>query len=699
MCSAPNRPADKLGLPLTTLSGVGPALSTKLEKLGLRIVEDLLFLLPLRFEDRTRLTPIGSLRLGQRALVSGEILLSEVSFRGRRALLIRIGDGTGQLTVRLFHFSRSQQLRLARGARISCYGEVRAGPGGVEMVHPQYQHLGEDQDPIVEETLTPVYPMTEGVAQGRLRRLVGLALEYLSDEAPDELVPREILEPLNLPGLTEAILFLHRPPVGTDMDMLRGGFHPSLKRLALEELLAHHLSLCRRRDQSRQYLAPQLMSGAELVDQFLKSLPYTLTGAQARVLEEIRLDMGEPSPMLRLVQGDVGSGKTVVAAAATVQAVASNRQVALMAPTMLLAEQHRRNFVDWLEPLGINVVLLRGSLKAAERREAESAITDGSAAVVIGTHALFQKSVSFNRLGLVIIDEQHRFGVDQRLSLTERGSAAGERPHQLVMTATPIPRTLAMTAYADLDASIIDELPPGRTPVQTVVMPETRRDQVIERVRDACLDDCQAYWVCPLVEESDVLDYQAAEASFERLRTELPNIRVGLVHGRMAPKIKEPVMRSFKAGEIDLLVATTVIEVGVDVPKASLMIIENAERLGLAQLHQLRGRVGRGRAESTAVLLYRPPLSDVARERLAVMRETNDGFVVAEKDLQLRGPGEVLGTRQTGAMHFRIADLTRDADLLQTMQRAATIMRRGDSARVDAIIERWLGTASRYGSV
>ena len=685
-----------LGSPLTALKGVGPALAGKLARLGADTVEDLLFLLPLRYEDRTQVTRIVSARHGERVLVAGDILLSETVYRGRRSLLVRITDGSGQLTLRFFHFSRSQQARLARGSRIACYGEVRSGPAGKEMVHPEYRLLGAEEPVPVEDRLTPVYPTTEGVQQGRLRRLVAEALDMMRREAPTELVPRQVLERTDLPTLTEAVEYLHRPPRGVNLAELAAGDHPCQQRLAFEELLAHHLSLRRLRHRIRDELAPALTDGDGLARRFLDSLPFRLTAAQERVLAEISADIARPHPMLRLVQGDVGSGKTVVAAAACLKAIAAGCQAALMAPTELLAEQHYKSFRAWLEPLGIRPVWLTGSLRSAVRREALAAIADGSAAMVIGTHALFQESVAFDNLALVVIDEQHRFGVHQRLALREKGEQGVARPHQLVMTATPIPRTLAMTAYADLDTSVIDELPPGRRPVTTVVLPETRREEVIERVRRACAEGRQAYWVCPLVEESEQLDYQAAEASYRMLGEALPDIPVGLVHGRMKPAEKEAVMQAFKAGELRLLVATTVIEVGVDVPNASLMIVENAERMGLSQLHQLRGRVGRGSRESTCLLMYRPPLSEMARRRLAVLRETGDGFVVAEEDLRLRGPGEVLGTRQTGAMQLRIADLSRDAALMPKVQLAAAAVSPADA---EAVIQRWLGGASRYGSV
>jgi ATP-dependent DNA helicase RecG len=693
-----SRTTPNLASPLTELRGVGPALADALARLRLQHVEDLLFLLPNRYEDRTQLLRIGALEPGTRALVCGEILLAEVAFRGRRNLLVRIADGSGQLTLRFFHFSRQQQAQFKAGMHISAYGEARKGGTGLEMIHPQYRLLRADRDLAVEDTLTPIYPTTEGVQQGRLRNLTEQALAVMHDSPPADLLPAALRTSLALPELAEAIRYLHRPPADADVALMLQGRHPCQRRLAFEELLAHYLSLRSLRELARTENAIALPGGSE-VERFIATLPFQLTGAQKRVSEEILADLAKPHPMMRLIQGDVGSGKTVVAAIACLQAVASGVQAAIMAPTELLAEQHWRNFNDWFAPLGIEPAWLTGSQRSAARRAALEAIADGRARVAVGTHALFQEGVEFSRLALVIIDEQHRFGVHQRVALREKGVGDHGYPHQLVMTATPIPRTLAMAAYADLDTSVIDELPPGRHPVSTIAVPETRRDEVITRVRSACRVGQQAYWVCPLIEESEVLDFEAAQASYEMLTRELPDVRVGLVHGRMRAAEKERGMRAFKEGLIQLLVATTVIEVGVDVPNASLMIVENAERMGLSQLHQLRGRVGRGSARSHCVLLYKPPLGELARSRLAVLRDSNDGFVVAQRDLELRGPGELLGTRQTGLPDYRIANLVRDADLLPKVQRAADeITRRGpDLAR--AIVHRWLGDAGRYGKV
>jgi len=685
--------------PLTALKGVGPALAKKLEKLNLNRVDDLLFLLPLRYEDRTQLVEVDTLEVGARCLVSGEILLAETVFRGRRNLLVRIGDSSGQLTLRFFHFSRQQQAQFQPGSHATCFGEVRRGQSGFEMIHPEYRITRERQDAATTDSLTPIYPATEGVQQGRLRSLTDQALRLMQAAPPEELLPREITKKLGMPSLADAINYLHRPPPDADVQQMLSGTHPCQQRLAFEELLAHYLSLRNLRALTAAEDAIALTDGNEDVSGFVSELPFKLTGAQDRVVGDILSDLAEPHPMMRLIQGDVGSGKTVVAAVACLKAIACGVQAAIMAPTEILAEQHWRSFSDWFRPLGITPAWLSGSQRAALKRESLQSIADGSAQLIIGTHALFQEGVDFHRLGLVVIDEQHRFGVHQRMALRDKGSSENGRPHQLVMTATPIPRTLAMAAYADLDTSVINELPPGRQPVSTVAVPETRRSEVVERVRSACAAGQQAYWVCPLIEESEVLDYQAAAASHQMLTEALPKLRVGLVHGRMRPVEKERGMRAFKEGLIQLLVATTVIEVGVDVSNASLMIIENAERMGLSQLHQLRGRVGRGAAQSHCVLLYKPPLGRIAKERLAVLRDTNDGFIVAQRDLELRGPGELLGTKQTGLPDYRIADLARDANLMPQVQISAEAIHKESESHAAAIVRRWLGDASRYGKV
>ncbi|MFQ5544881.1 MAG: ATP-dependent DNA helicase RecG, partial [Acidiferrobacterales bacterium] len=597
---------DIASLPVTALKGVGPKFAEKLARLGLFTVQDVLFHLPFRYQDRTRLTPIGALKPGMEALVSGGIELTDVVYRGKRNLMCRISDGTGLLTLRFFYFSSSQQANLQRGRTIRIFGETRFGPAGLEMVHPEYQLFDDVDPPAPQSHLTAVYPTTEGVHQIVLRNLVNQALDRylagLQEWLPDDILPNSIL-----PGLKQALESVHRPPTTGDADAL--AHHPGRQRLAFEELLAHQLSLKRLRAQAQSHVAPKLVSDEVKLYALLSGLPFTLTGAQARVIEEIQEDLKREFPMQRLLQGDVGSGKTVVAAAASTLAVAAGYQVAVMAPTEILAEQHANNFADWLTPLDIDVVRLLGKMDSKARQAALDVMGSTRAAVVVGTHTLFQEGVAFMDLGLMIIDEQHRFGVHQRLALREKGTQGKRHPHQLIMTATPIPRTLTQTVYADLDVSVIDELPPGRQPAETVVIPDTRRDDVVQRIRAACLQGRQAYWVCPLVEESDHLQLQTATETEMTLREALPELRVGLVHGRLKPAAKEEVMTAFKVGELDLLVATTVIEVGVDVPNASLMVIENAERLGLSQLHQLRGRIGRSAAKSSCVLMYQSPLS------------------------------------------------------------------------------------------
>jgi ATP-dependent DNA helicase RecG len=685
--------------PVTQLRGVGDTLAERLDALGVRTIQDLLFLLPLRYEDRTRVVPLGELLPGQRAAVEGEVLLTEVSFRGRRQMLCKIADGSGFLTLRFFYFTSQQQAALARGVRIRCFGEARRGPKGLEIVHPEYRRADAPAAKAAEDHLTPIYPATEGVTQGRLRMLVNMALDQTSANDLEDWLPPVVLGDSDLPSLREALIYVHRPPSDAPVEQLLEWRHPAQRRLAFEELLAHQLSLKLLRQRIQSDPGWPLITDGSLKAGLLSALPFQMTNAQQRVLLEIERDLTLPKPMLRLVQGDVGCGKTLVAALAATQAMQLGRQVALMAPTELLADQHAQNFRRWFEPLGFPVALLTGRQTGKARAAVLAGIREGHAPLVIGTHALFQESVQFHSLALVIVDEQHRFGVHQRLSLREKGGRDGHQPHQLIMTATPIPRTLAMTAYADLDVSVIDELPPGRTPVKTVVLSEARRDEVVMRIRTACLEGRQAYWVCPLIDESDEMPYQAAEETAAALAAALPELIVGLVHGRMPSAAKEQTMRRFTDGEIQLLVATTVIEVGVDVPNASLMVIENAERMGLAQLHQLRGRVGRGRHASSCLLLYRAPLSMLARERLAVMRDTDDGFVVARRDLELRGPGELMGTRQTGLAQMRVADLLRDADLLPSVQIAAETLLRDWPANVTPLIRRWVGNAEQYGRV
>jgi ATP-dependent DNA helicase RecG len=684
--------------PITAMRGVGPALAERLQRLGVAQVQDLLFVLPLRYEDRTRIVPIGALLPGMRVAVEGEVQLTEVVYRRRRQLLSRISDGSGFLTLRFFYFSGAQQSGLARGTRLLCFGEIRRGPLGLEIVHPEYRRVLEDAGPL-EQTLTPIYPGTEGVAQARLRALIDQAMRELETSAVRDWIPPEILAPLGLPSLKDALLYMHRPPREAQLDVLAAGRHPAQRRLAFEELLAHQLSLRLLKRAAAHDPAFALDDAEKLAPRFIDSLPFPLTQAQARAFGEIDADLQGGRAMVRLLQGDVGCGKTIVAAAAAARAAGSGLQAALMAPTELLAEQHWRNFQDWFQPMHLTVARVSGSQPARTRRSALEAIASGEARLIVGTHALFQEGIDFAQLALIIVDEQHRFGVQQRLRLQEKGRKQGRFPHQLIMTATPIPRTLAMTAYADLDISVIDEMPPGRTPVQTVVVPEQRRDEIVARIFEACRAGRQAYWVCPLIDESDELRYQAAEETAAALAEALPEVRVGIVHGRMPPAKKDQAMHAFKGGALQLLVATTVIEVGVDVPNATLMVIENAERMGLAQLHQLRGRVGRGADASTCVLLYRSPLSALARERLKVIRETNDGFEIARRDLQLRGPGELLGTRQTGLAQLRVADLIRDADLLPRVQEAAELILTQHAEHIAPLAARWIASGERYGRV
>ena len=685
-------------IPLTDLKGVGASLAEKLKKIRLFSVQDILFHLPLRYEDRTRIFAIDDLLIGQTGTIVGEIVNSDIRMGRRRMLIVRVSDGSASLTLRFFTFSASQKNAFIEGRQIRCFGEAKRGPNGLEMIHPEYK-ISDDptQIPQVEEVLTPVYPTTEGVRQASLRKLTEQALSMLKRHPLPELMPDGLYQ-AQMP-LNQAIELLHRPTADVSQQQLIDGEHPAQQRLIIEELLAHNLSMQKLRTQSDHTQAPILSSDLALQHQFLSQLPFQPTAAQQRVTQEILHDLSRPMPMMRLVQGDVGSGKTLVAVMAALAAIGGHYQVAMMAPTELLAEQHARNFNSWLQPLGIRVVWLAGKTKGKQRQEALDAIASGEGQVIVGTHALFQSQVEFHKLALIIIDEQHRFGVHQRLTLREKGAEQGLAPHQLIMTATPIPRTLAMTAYADLDTSVIDELPPGRTPVTTVALPDTRREQVLERVRSACIEGKrQAYWVCTLIEESEVLEAQAAEDTAAELKEALPQLKIGLVHGRMKPAEKQDVMDQFKRGEVDLLVATTVIEVGVDVPNASLMVIENPERLGLAQLHQLRGRVGRGAVASHCVLLYKAPLSKTATKRLGVLRDSTDGFVIAQRDLEIRGPGEILGTRQTGLAELKIADLVRDQALIPLVQQLAHKMMACEPERVDALVNRWMAGREYFGN-
>jgi ATP-dependent DNA helicase RecG len=683
-------------LKLTELKGVGSKVAEKLQKLGLVTVQDLLFHLPLRYEDRTRIYPIADLMPHIHASIQGEVMSSDIQFGRKRMLIVRVSDGTGSISLRFFHFSAAQKNALQPGLTIRCFGEVRRGKYGLEMMHPEYRLQQADAAAPNEEAYTPVYPTTEGLKQISLRNLTEQALKLLDKGGLAELLPDGLYD--SQLSLKQALKTVHRPDAGESLAVLEKGEHPAQRRLILEELLAHHLSVLKVRKNSDSQQSMALTPDQALIARFLDLLPFSHTNAQQRVSAEIGRDLARARPMMRLVQGDVGSGKTLVAALAALTAIGAGYQVAMMAPTELLAEQHANNFRQWLEPLNIEVGWLAGKLKGKAREALLERLASGDIQMLVGTHAIFQQSVNFQHLALVIIDEQHRFGVHQRLALREKGQQQGLFPHQLIMTATPIPRTLAMTAYADLDTSVIDELPPGRTPVKTVAIPDNRRDEVVARVHEACKQQGrQVYWVCTLIEESEVLECQAAEDTAQALAMALPDLRVGLIHGRLKAAEKQLVMQAFSDGNLDLLVATTVIEVGVDVPNASLMIIENPERLGLAQLHQLRGRVGRGSVESHCVLMYQSPLSKTATQRLSVLRESNDGFLIAQRDLEIRGPGELLGTRQTGLAELKIADLVRDAHLIPQVQQLADTLWREHPDKAQALINRWLAHRENYG--
>ena len=670
----------------------------RLARIGIHHPRDLLFHLPLRYQDRTRLSPIGGLQTGQDAVVLGQVDDAEIHYARRRSLLVRMHDHSGSLTLRFFHFSATQQRGFQPQAWLSCYGEVRRGRTALEMVHPEYRLHRERPTSVTEAALTPIYPRTEGIGAAMMRKLVRQAMTSELD-CLQECLPSPVRKKFGLMPLKEALQSVHNPPPDADTAALLAGTHPAQQRLALEELLAHHLTLSRLREKHKAHNAPPF-DGDGSWEKLKTRLGFDLTAAQQRVIREILADLKTPTPTMRLIQGDVGSGKTVVAAAASLCAIDAGYQVALMAPTELLSEQHRKTFCAWLEPLDIQVEWLTGKMPAAARAQSLQRIQSGDAKMIIGTHALFQQQVEFHRLGLMIIDEQHRFGVDQRLALRNKAASGGNDAvaHQLIMSATPIPRSLAMIFYADLDISSIDQLPPGRKPVQTVVLPNNRRGEVAERIRDSCHNHQQAYWVCPLIEESDKLQAQAAVVTHEALGKLLPEVSIELIHGRMKSAQKEEIMRRFHRGDIDLLVATTVIEVGVDVPTANLMIIENAERLGLAQLHQLRGRVGRGAEQAVCVLMYQPPLGKFAKQRLGILRDTNDGFVIANQDLEQRGPGELLGTRQTGLQQLKVANLSRDRALLPIIEQIARLLAQHPDA-VHAIIERWISIRESYAEV
>jgi len=676
---------------LTEIKAFSKPLITNLAKLGITNLQALLLHLPLRYIDETHITAIRDLRMGDSAQVEGEIVHAEVSYKPRKALIARLEDASGQLTLRFLNFYPSQIAALKVGNKLRVYGEVRSGFFGYEMVHPSTKAVGQKTE--VAETLTPVYPTVAGLTQPNLRKAIGIAL---TQDDMAETLPVSVYQNMRLPSFAESVRALHNPPPDADLQALENKSSSHWQRLAFDELLAQQLSMRKHYARRRSVSAPQFSRSRLLVSALLKSLPFALTQAQQKVAVEIEQDLTQPHPMQRLLQGDVGSGKTIVACMAALQSIESNWQVALMAPTEILAEQHYRKMLSWLTPLNIQITWLTGSQSKKDRQTALAAIADGTAQFVVGTHALFQEAVKFKNLGLAIIDEQHRFGVHQRLALRQKGQP---EPHQLMMSATPIPRTLSMSYYADLDVSVIDELPPGRTPIVTKLISDMRRDEILQRVREACLQGNQAYWVCPLIEESEALQLATANDTFALMQNEFPELKIGLVHGRMKPAEKQAVMAAFSAGELQLLVATTVIEVGVDVPNASLMVIEHAERMGLSQLHQLRGRVGRGAAKSTCILLYQNKLSETARARLKVIYESNDGFAIAQADLHIRGPGELLGVRQSGVPMLKIADLERDSDLLQAAKNQADSLLKNYPAAVEKHLDRWMSSAAELVKV
>jgi len=688
---------------LRYLKGVGPKIAEKLQKLGLKTQRDLLFHLPLRYEDRTKITPVGSLQAGQRSLVQAEVLQSGASFRrqgrSRKVLIAKLADHSGVFTIRLFFFNARQQLLLEKGNWLRCFGEVRFAMGELEMIHPELELVDPDNAPELNQNLTPVYPTTEGLHQLSMSKFVAQAIDKLQTSEMPETLPQTWLDALNFPDFKGAMLNLHRPGSRQDTDLISSCQHPAQFRFIVEELCAHRLALLQRRADIKTKKTPKISIAGDLQNQLINALPYDLTAAQKNAVKDLNEDFKSAKAMIRLLQGDVGSGKTIVAALACLPVVESGFQCALMAPTEILAEQHFQNFSQWLEPLNLSVINLMGADKGKKREQKLAAIASGEVSIIIGTHALFQASVEFKALGFIIIDEQHRFGVDQRLALQKK-TINGDMPHQLVMTATPIPRTMAMSIYADLDYTQIDELPPGRKPVTTSIVSEQQRRSLIQRVEKSCQQGGQVYWVCTLIEESETLQCEAAEVTFESLQQQLPNLNIALVHGRMKAAEKESIIQSFKSGEIQILVATTVIEVGVDVPNANIMIIENPERLGLSQIHQLRGRVGRGARESFCILLVKNSLSESARNRMEIIRSYADGFKIAEKDLELRGAGEVLGTRQTGEASFKIADLLRDQNWFSRVDDLAKLLQQDQYADMrQTLLRNWVGDRRGYTEV
>jgi ATP-dependent DNA helicase RecG len=680
-----------MNVPIHQMSGIGEA-ATPLEKLNLFTAHDLLFHLPRDYEDRSTIIPIRHAQVGRTVLLQAEVKSVDFPMGKRKSMSVQIQDETGKIHLRFYHFYKTLIEQLAVGKQVRVFGEVRLGSRGLEIYHPEIRPCTE---PLPEaQQLTAIYPTTEGLKQAKLRQIITRCLTQYAGDLP-ELLPAGIAKTYDL---QQALYYIHQPPLDSNVQSLKEARHPAQQRLIFEELVAHQISLLQRRQYMQQIQSVVVQPSQHLLPKLLAGLPFSATNAQQRVSQEILLDLAQNKPMLRLVQGDVGAGKTLVAAMAACHVLEANWQVAIMAPTEILAEQHFINFAKWFVPLGLDVVFLASKLKTKEKNTALTMIKTGTAQIVIGTHALFQELVEFQKLGLVIIDEQHRFGVDQRLALREKGSL-GTTPHQLVMTATPIPRTLAMSAYGDLDTSIIDELPPGRTPIQTVAMPIERREEVLQRIYQNCTQGKQAYWVCTLVEQSESLDAQAAEVIYLELREKFPDLNIGLAHGKLKAEEKQSVMQAFKQNKLQLLIATTVIEVGVDVPNASIMVIENAERLGLSQLHQLRGRVGRGSQQSFCVLLYKSPLSQNGQARLDILRQSNDGFEIAERDLELRGAGDILGTKQTGALSFKVADLQRDEYLLSKAHQVAAQIIQQHPQHADALMQRWLPEAPRYAFV
>ena len=682
--------------PIQNIRGVGPKIADTLSNLGIYQVEDAVFHLPYKYEDRTNLTPIGDAPYETPLLIEGEIVKSTVVFRGRRMLITEIFDGTGRLTMRMFHFAFAQHKNLKEGHRIRCFGTIRHGPKGKEMIHPQYQVFSKDEEVEIEDHLTPIYPSTSNLQQGRLRKLIQGSIVYCQK---NNLLKEnwETEDEGGFKDLLSALTFIHNPPTETSLELLSSGQHPAQRKLIKEELVAHILCSGMLKRETELRKSPLMKSASRQENLLLGSLGFELTNAQTRVWDEIKQDFEKETPMRRLLQGDVGSGKTVIAALATLQASHNSLQTAFMCPTEILAEQHYENMTQWFTGLGIKVDLLLGSTKAKDRKRILSDLQSGKTQVLLGTHALFQKDVIFKSVGLTIIDEQHRFGVHQRFTLLEKGGDKEKSPHQLIMTATPIPRTLSMTVYGALDTSIIDELPPGRRPVETTSRPNSMRSKVIKRIEEVCLDGQRVYWVCTLIEDSDELEAQAAEELFKEISKEVPKVKTGLVHGRLKKEEKDKVINRFRKGDIQLLVCTTVIEVGVDVPEATLMIIENPERLGLAQLHQLRGRVGRkADTDSHCLLLFREPLSELAKERISTMENTNDGFVIAEKDLELRGGGDIHGLRQSGLMNLKIANPIRDSDLLESAQQEALLIAKTNELQARSLINRWIGARLDY---